>query len=36
VLRALLDDGVRVLTLVREERTLEEAYFAIVSQAGKS
>jgi len=36
VLRALLDDGARVLTLVREERSLEEAYFAIVSQAGKS
>ena len=36
VLRALLDDGVRVITLVREERTLEEAYFAIVSQAGQS
>ena len=33
VLRALLDDGLRVLTLSREERTLEEAYFAIVSQA---
>ena len=36
VLRALLDDGLRVLTLVREERSLEEAYFAIVSQAGRS
>jgi ABC-2 type transport system ATP-binding protein len=36
VLRALLDDGLRPITLVREERTLEDAYFAIVSQAGKS
>jgi ABC-2 type transport system ATP-binding protein len=36
VLRALLDDGLRVLTLSREERTLEEAYFAIVSQAKQS
>ena len=35
VLRALLDGGFRVLTLTREERTLEEAYFAIVSQAGR-
>ncbi len=34
-LRALLDDGIRVLTLTREERTLEEAYFAIVSEAGR-
>ena len=33
VLRALLDAGVPVLTLTREERTLEEAYFSIVSQA---
>ena len=33
-LRALLDEGIAVLTLVREERSLEEAYFAIVSQAG--
>ena len=33
VLRALLDAGVPVLTLAREERTLEEAYFAIVSEA---
>jgi ABC-2 type transport system ATP-binding protein len=33
VLRALLDAGVPVLTLTREERSLEEAYFAIVSQA---
>ena len=33
VLRALLDSGVGVLTLTREERTLEDAYFAIVSQA---
>ena len=36
VLRALLDGGLRPVTLVREERTLEDAYFAIVSQAGKS
>jgi ABC-2 type transport system ATP-binding protein len=36
VLRALLDDGLRPITLVREERTLEDAYFAIMSQAGKS
>ncbi len=35
VLRALLDEGIAVLTLVREERSLEEAYFAIVSQAGE-
>ena len=33
VLRALLDAGVPVLTLTREERSLEEAYFSIVSQA---
>ena len=33
VLRALLDAGVPVLTLTREERSLEEAYSAIVSQA---
>ena len=33
VLRALLDAGIAVLTLTREERTLEEAYFAIVSEA---
>jgi ABC-2 type transport system ATP-binding protein len=33
VLRGLLDEGIRVLTLTREERSLEEAYFAIVSQA---
>ena len=32
VLRALLDAGMAVLTLTREERTLEDAYFAIVSQ----
>ena len=36
VLRALLDDGIGVLTLVREDRTLEEAYFAIVARAGRS
>ena len=35
-LRALLDAGVAVLTLTREERTLEEAYFAIVSEAKAS
>ncbi len=35
-LRALLDAGVGVLTLTREERTLEEAYFAIVSEAKAS
>ncbi|HZP97143.1 MAG TPA: ABC transporter ATP-binding protein [Candidatus Limnocylindria bacterium] len=35
-LRALLDAGVRVLTLTREERTLEDAYFAIVSEAKRS
>jgi ABC-2 type transport system ATP-binding protein len=35
VLRALLEEGIAVLTLVREERSLEEAYFAIVSQAGE-
>src|SRR5207245_2429601 len=33
VLRALLDAGVSVITLTREERTLEDAYFAIVAQA---
>jgi ABC-2 type transport system ATP-binding protein len=33
VLRELLDAGVGVLTLAREERTLEDAYFAIVAQA---
>ncbi len=33
VLRALLEAGIGVLTLTREERTLEDAYFAIVSQA---
>ncbi|HEY3218458.1 MAG TPA: ABC transporter ATP-binding protein [Candidatus Limnocylindria bacterium] len=32
-LRALLDAGVGVLTLTREERTLEDAYFAIVTRA---
>ena len=36
VLRALLDAGIRPLTLTREERTLEDAYFAIVSQAERS
>lgn len=35
VLRALLDGGVRVITLTREERSLEDAYFAIVAEAGK-
>ncbi len=35
-LRALLDAGLRVLTLTREERSLEEAYFAIVSEAKRS
>jgi ABC-2 type transport system ATP-binding protein len=33
VLRALLDAGVSVITLTREERTLEDAYFAIVAEA---
>jgi ABC-2 type transport system ATP-binding protein len=33
VLRALLDGGVRVVTLAREERSLEDAYFAIVAEA---
>ncbi len=33
VLRALLDGGVRVITLSREERSLEDAYFAVVAQA---
>jgi len=33
VLRALLDSGVRVVTLAREERSLEDAYFAIVDEA---
>ncbi len=33
VLRELLDAGIGVLTLAREERTLEDAYFAIVAQA---
>jgi ABC-2 type transport system ATP-binding protein len=36
VLRALLEAGVRVLTLTREERSLEDAYFAIVSEAKSS
>jgi ABC-2 type transport system ATP-binding protein len=35
VLRALLDSGVRVMTLAREERSLEDAYFAIVAEAGR-
>ena len=35
-LRALLDAGIAVLTLTREERSLEEAYFAIVSEANAS
>ena len=33
VLRSLLSAGIGVLTLTREERTLEDAYFAIVSEA---
>jgi ABC-2 type transport system ATP-binding protein len=33
VLRALLDRGVQIITLVREERSLEDAYFAIVAEA---
>ena len=33
VLRALLDAGLAVITLAREERTLEDAYFAIVAEA---
>jgi len=33
VLRALLDGGLRVITLAREERSLEDAYFAVVAQA---
>jgi ABC-2 type transport system ATP-binding protein len=33
VLRALLDGGVRVITLAREERSLEDAYFAVVAEA---
>jgi len=33
VLRALLDSGARVITLAREERSLEDAYFAIVDEA---
>jgi ABC-2 type transport system ATP-binding protein len=32
-LRALLDAGVQVLTLTREDRSLEDAYFSIVAQA---
>jgi ABC-2 type transport system ATP-binding protein len=36
VLRALLDGGLRVITLTREERSLEDAYFAIVKEAGES
>ncbi|HUQ42717.1 MAG TPA: ABC transporter ATP-binding protein [Candidatus Limnocylindrales bacterium] len=32
-LRALLDAGVGVLTLTREDRSLEDAYFSIVAQA---
>ena len=35
VLRALLDSGVHVITLAREERSLEDAYFAIVAEAQK-
>ncbi len=33
VLRALLDGGLRVVSLVPEERSLEEAYFAIIKEA---
>ena len=33
VLRALLASGLRVITLVREERSLEDAYFSIVAEA---
>lgn len=33
VLRALLDGGLRVITLTREERSLEDAYFSIVAEA---
>jgi ABC-2 type transport system ATP-binding protein len=33
VLRALLAGGLHVVTLVREERSLEDAYFAIVAEA---
>ena len=36
VLRALLDGGLRVITLAREERSLEDAYFAIVKEAGET
>jgi ABC-2 type transport system ATP-binding protein len=35
VLRALLENGLRVITLAREERSLEDAYFAIVAEAGE-
>jgi ABC-2 type transport system ATP-binding protein len=35
VLRALLAGGLRVITLVREERSLEDAYFSIVAEAGE-
>jgi ABC-2 type transport system ATP-binding protein len=33
VLRALLASGLHVITLVREERSLEDAYFSIVAEA---
>ena len=36
VLRALLDRGLSVITLAREERSLEDAYFAIVAEAGEA
>ncbi|HEY6203874.1 MAG TPA: ABC transporter ATP-binding protein [Candidatus Limnocylindria bacterium] len=36
VLRALLASGASVITLVREERSLEDAYFSIVAEAGES
>ncbi|HUG05287.1 MAG TPA: ABC transporter ATP-binding protein [Candidatus Limnocylindria bacterium] len=35
VLRALLASGLRVITLTREERSLEDAYFSIVAEAGE-
>jgi hypothetical protein len=32
-LRALLDAGVRVVTLAAEERSLEDAYLSILAEA---
>jgi hypothetical protein len=32
-LRALLDAGVRVITLAAEERSLEDAYLSILAEA---